>query len=166
MVMALAFQTKDPDRVKDALNIFLFHDLYPLAGSEAFLITRKWDTILRCGTLTSFADMSLMMGKQKVAPIAGWDKADSQLEARWTTTVNTPSQKTSWGKDMGLSPPIRQSLGGTSTLLPTCYAFPLDNNRRWWLHWWPYPGRRTLPHCKNGASSWGCCSLSLQPSPD
>ena len=32
--------------------------------------------------MNSFADTSLLMGKQKVAPIAGWDKASSQLEAR------------------------------------------------------------------------------------
>ena len=31
--------------------------------------------------LSSFADTSLFMGKQKVAPIAGWDEASSQLEA-------------------------------------------------------------------------------------
>ena len=29
-----------------------------------------------------FADTSLLMGKQKVAPIAGWDEVESQLEAR------------------------------------------------------------------------------------
>ena len=28
-----------------------------------------------------FADTSLLMGKQKVAPIAGWNEVDSQLEA-------------------------------------------------------------------------------------
>ena len=33
MVMALAFHTKDPDRVGDTLNIFLFPDLSPSAGS-------------------------------------------------------------------------------------------------------------------------------------
>ena len=31
--------------------------------------------------MTTFADTSLLMGKQKVAPIAGWDEASSQLEA-------------------------------------------------------------------------------------
>ena len=30
--------------------------------------------------MTTFADTSLLMGKQKVAPIAGWDEASSQLE--------------------------------------------------------------------------------------
>ena len=31
--------------------------------------------------MTSFVDTSLLMGKQKVAPIAVWDKAESQLKA-------------------------------------------------------------------------------------
>ena len=81
MVMALAFHTKDPDRVGDTLNIFLFPDLSPSAGSEAALLTRKWDVILGGGTLTSFADTILLMGEQKVAPIAEWDEAESQIEA-------------------------------------------------------------------------------------
>ena len=72
MVMALAVYTKDPDRVGDTLNIFLFPDLSPSAVSEAALLTRKWDVILEGGTLTSLADTSLLMGEQKVAPIAEW----------------------------------------------------------------------------------------------
>ena len=31
--------------------------------------------------MTTFADTSLLMGKQKVAPIAGWEESSSQLEA-------------------------------------------------------------------------------------
>ena len=81
MVMELAFHTNDPDRVEDALNIFLFPYLSPLEGSEAALLTRNWDAILGGGTLTSFADTILLMGKQKVAPIAGWDESASELEA-------------------------------------------------------------------------------------
>ena len=46
MVMALAFHIKDPDRVGDALNIFLFPNLFPSVGLEAALHTRKWDAIL------------------------------------------------------------------------------------------------------------------------
>ena len=80
MVMALDFHTKEPDEVGDVLNIFLLPDLSPLAGSEAALLTRKWYKILGGGTLTSFADTSLRMGKQKVAPITGWDEASPQLE--------------------------------------------------------------------------------------
>ena len=43
MVMALAFHIKDPDRVGDALNIFLFPNLFPSVGLEVALLTRKWD---------------------------------------------------------------------------------------------------------------------------
>ena len=96
--MALAFHTKYPDGVEDTLKIFLFPNLYPSTGSEAALFTRKWDVILGGRTLNSFAYMSLLMGKQKVAPIAGWDKAESQIEVRRTLTVNTPFPKRSWGK--------------------------------------------------------------------
>ena len=44
------------------------------------LLTLEWYAILGGGTLTSFSDMSLLMGTQKVAPIAGWNEAASQLE--------------------------------------------------------------------------------------
>ena len=81
MVMALAFHTKDPDGVGYALNTFTFPDLSPLAGLDAALLTQKWYAILGGSTLTSFAYMSLLMGKQKVSSIAGWKKASSQLEA-------------------------------------------------------------------------------------
>ena len=103
MVMDLAFHTKYPDGVEDTLKIFLFPNLYPSTWSEAALFTRKWDMILGGGTLTSFAYMSLLMGNQKVAPIAGWDKVESQLEARGTLTVNTPYPKISRVKEMGTS---------------------------------------------------------------
>ena len=49
MVSALAFHTKDVDRVEDTLNIFLFTKLSTLAGSEAALLTRKWGAILGVG---------------------------------------------------------------------------------------------------------------------
>ena len=71
MVMGLAFHIEDPDGVGDALNIFLFPELSPSSGLEAALLTRKWDAILGGGTLTSFVETSLLMGKQIFAPIAG-----------------------------------------------------------------------------------------------
>ena len=77
MVMALDFHTKDPYEVGDALNIFLFTDLSPSAGSEAALLMRKWDAILGSGTLNFFADTSMLMENHKVAPIAGWDESAS-----------------------------------------------------------------------------------------
>ena len=73
MVIVLAFHTKDPNGVGGSSQNFPFPDLSFLAGSEAALIIRKWDAILGGRTLTYFADTSLLMGKQKVAPIAGWD---------------------------------------------------------------------------------------------
>ena len=77
MVIVIAFHTEDPDRVGDALKIFLFLDLPPSAGLEAPVMTRKWDDILGEGTLNFFSGTSPMMGKQKVDPIAGWDEAAS-----------------------------------------------------------------------------------------
>ena len=81
MVMDIDFHTKYLDGVGDTLKTFPMLDLSPSAGSEAALINRNWDAILGGGTLTSFADMILIMCKQKVAPIAGSEKAPSQLEA-------------------------------------------------------------------------------------
>ena len=81
IVMVIAFHTEGPDKVRDAHKILLFPDLFPSAGSKEALLTQKWDAILGNRTLTSFADTSMLMGKQKVAPIAGWDEAASQIEA-------------------------------------------------------------------------------------
>ena len=50
MGLALKFHTKDPNRVGDALNIFLFPDLPPSARSKAAFLTRKWEAILGAGT--------------------------------------------------------------------------------------------------------------------
>ena len=75
------FHNHDSDGVGDALNIFLFPDLSPSAGLEAALLTRKWDAILGGDALTSFVDTSILIGKQKVSPIVGWDEAASQLES-------------------------------------------------------------------------------------
>ena len=81
IVTSLAFHTEDPNGGWGALNIFLFPDLPPSAGSEAALLARKWDAILGGGILTSFADTSLLAREQKASPIAGGYKATSQPEA-------------------------------------------------------------------------------------
>ena len=80
MMMTLAFHTKEPDGVGDALNIFLLPDLSHSAWSETALLNRKWDAILGGGTLASFADTILLMGKQNFPPIADWNEALYQLE--------------------------------------------------------------------------------------
>ena len=51
-------------------SVILFPYLPPSVGLEEALFTRKWDAILGGGTLNSFAGTSLMIRKQKVAPIA------------------------------------------------------------------------------------------------
>ena len=62
-------------------QFFLFPTLFPSAGSEAALLDRKWDTILSGGTLISLLDTSLMMERQKVDPITGWEEAASLMES-------------------------------------------------------------------------------------
>ena len=59
--MALAFHSEDPNIVGDAVNVFLFLDLSPLACSEAALLARRWDAVFGGGTLTSFADTRLLL---------------------------------------------------------------------------------------------------------
>ena len=56
----------------DAINVFLFPDLSASAGSEAALLTSRRDVILGGGALTSFADTSLIIGKQKVETVTSW----------------------------------------------------------------------------------------------
>ena len=65
LVLDLEFYSKDPDGVIDAINVFLFLDLYPLARSEAALIVRRWGAILGGGALTYFADTSLLLANQQ-----------------------------------------------------------------------------------------------------
>ena len=90
----------------------------------------------------------------------------SDTTRRRTPTVNTAYTERSLGKDMRSCPHRRQSSGRTSTRSPTCFPFPIDDKRIFWPHWRPSPGRRTLRHCENGASSWGCCAASPRLLPD
>ena len=80
MVLALAFHTKDPDGVGDAVNAVMFPDLSPAADFEAALLTLRWDSVFSRGTLTSFANTSLLLGHQKFAPVDSWYKVDPQIE--------------------------------------------------------------------------------------
>ena len=54
MVLDSAFYSWDPDGMGGAINILLFPDLSPSAGSEADLLARRWDANLGEGALTSF----------------------------------------------------------------------------------------------------------------
>lgn len=80
MVLDLAFYDKDLDGVVDAVNIFLFLDLYPSAGLEAALLARPWDAVLGGETLSSLDDTIFLLGSQKVAPVVNWDIVAYQIE--------------------------------------------------------------------------------------
>ena len=62
------------------MNVFLFPDLYSVAGCKAALLKRLQDAVFGVGTLTSFAYTILLLGIQKVAPVDSWEKAASQLK--------------------------------------------------------------------------------------
>ena len=63
VAMALTFHTKDPYGVGYALNILFFTNLSPLVGSEAALLTWKWDVILGGSTVSvSVTDRKSVVG--------------------------------------------------------------------------------------------------------
>ena len=64
-VIALAFHTEELDGVGDALNIFLFPDLYPSVGLEVAILTRKWEAILGGGHLDFLHIHESSDGKEK-----------------------------------------------------------------------------------------------------
>ena len=80
------FHTEDPDCVNDTFNIFMFSDLSLSAGSEASMVTRRWDTALDANTLTSYADVAALMKQQRIPPIVGWEATEKMLE-QWLVVV-------------------------------------------------------------------------------
>ena len=69
-----------PDGVRDAINVFIFCDLSPSAGSEAALLTRQWDAVLSDNATTSFSDTGYLLVYQKPALVVSWDDASKKLE--------------------------------------------------------------------------------------
>ena len=86
LLLGLHFHTEDPDCVNDTVNIFMFPDLSLSAGSEATMVTRRWDTALDANTLTSYADAAALMKQQRIPPIVGWESAAKMLE-QWLVVV-------------------------------------------------------------------------------
>ena len=72
MVLELTFHNKYTDRVGDVVNIFLFPDLSYVAGLGAALLARLWKVVFGGGTLAYFSNTSLILGRQKVAPVEFW----------------------------------------------------------------------------------------------
>ena len=56
LLLGIHFHTKDPDYVKNTVNIFHFPDISLSAGSEAAMVTRIWNTALDSNTMTSYAN--------------------------------------------------------------------------------------------------------------
>ena len=81
LILGLTFYSKDLDGMGDAINVFIFPDLSPLAGSEDVLLARRCYAILGGGDLTSIAYTSLLLEKQRVKPVTSWESAKKQLEA-------------------------------------------------------------------------------------
>ena len=80
LLLGLHFHTEDPDCVNDTVNIFQFPDLFLSAGSEASMVTRRWDMALDANSLTSYADAAVLIKQQYIPPIVGWEAAAKMLE--------------------------------------------------------------------------------------
>ena len=81
MMLDIAFYSEDSSGVGDAVNVFIFPDLCPLAGSETDLLTRMQDAVFCGETLTYFSNTRLLLGCQIAAPVESWDKSASQIKA-------------------------------------------------------------------------------------
>ena len=86
VLLGIHFFTKDPDCANNTVNIFQFPDLSLYVGSEAYMVTRRWDTALESNTMTSYADAAALVKKQRILTIVGWEAAAKILE-QWLVAV-------------------------------------------------------------------------------
>ena len=85
-LLGLHYHTEYPDCVNDTVNIFQFPDISLSEGSEASMVTRRWDTALDANTLTSYADAVAITKQHRIPPIVGWEVAAKMLE-QWLVVV-------------------------------------------------------------------------------
>ena len=78
--------TKYPNCVNNTVNIFQFPEIFLSAGSEASMVTRRWDMALDANTMTSYSDAAALMKQQRIRPIVGWGAAAKMLE-QWIVVV-------------------------------------------------------------------------------
>ena len=81
MVLVLLSHSEDPEGVGDAVNMFIFIELSPSAGSDVDLLTIRLDVVLEGVTIASFANTGTLMDLQKVVPVAIWNASLNQMEA-------------------------------------------------------------------------------------
>ena len=86
LLLGLNFFTEDPDFVNDTVNIFQFPDLSLSVGSEALVVTRRWDFVLNATTMIPYADAYALMKQQRIPPIVGWEAAAKMME-QWLVLV-------------------------------------------------------------------------------
>ena len=86
LLLGLHFHTEYLDCVNDTVNIFMFPDLSLSAGSEASMVTWRWDTALDANTLTSYADAAALMKQQRIPPIVGWEAVE-KMQKQWLVVV-------------------------------------------------------------------------------
>ena len=86
LLLGLAFYAEDPDRVRNAVKIFIFLDLSLAEGIEAALVVRRWDTALDSNTLTSYTDNATLMTKQRISPIMRWEGSSKMLK-QWLVLI-------------------------------------------------------------------------------
>ena len=87
LLFGLPFQTEDPEGESDAVNIFMFLDLSLLAGTEAALVARHWDTESKSNTLMSYTNTALLMTKQRISPILVWEGSVKLLN-QWLMLID------------------------------------------------------------------------------
>ena len=64
----------------------MFPDLSLSAGSEASMVTWRWDTALDAKTLTTYVDAAALMKQQRIPPIVGWEVAAKMIQ-QWFVVV-------------------------------------------------------------------------------
>ena len=62
------------------VNIFQFPYLYLSAGSKASMVTQRWDIALDANTITSYMVAAVLMKKEYIPPIVGWEAAAKMLK--------------------------------------------------------------------------------------
>ena len=82
LILGVAFHTEDPNGESDAVNIFMFPDLYLAAGTKAALVARRWETSLDSNTLTYYSDTAALMTKQRISPIMVWE-GEANIIKQW-----------------------------------------------------------------------------------
>ena len=71
LLLRLHFHTEDPDYFNNTVNIFQFLELSLYSGSEASMVTRRWDTLLDTNTMMLYYSASTLLKQQIFPPTAG-----------------------------------------------------------------------------------------------